>query len=90
MITFAWYYSTRWTSALVAQVIWVIGASMVVLAGLIHLPRPAIAAFGLTLVLGHNLLDGIPPAASAPGPRSGTSSTSRASSRWCPSSCSIR
>jgi uncharacterized membrane protein len=42
-------------------VIWVIGASMIVLAGLIALPRPAIAAFGLVLVLGHNLLDGIPP-----------------------------
>jgi uncharacterized membrane protein len=43
-------------------VIWAIGASMVVLAGLIYLPRPAIAAFGLLLVLGHNLLDGIAPA----------------------------
>ena len=43
--------------------IWAIGASMVILAGLIHLPRPAIAGFGLLLVLGHNLLDGIPPAA---------------------------
>src|SRR6185312_8177986 len=31
--------------------------------GLIHLPRPAIAGFGLLLVLGHNLLDGITPAA---------------------------
>src|SRR6185437_3135680 len=36
---------------------------MVILAGLIHLPRPAIAGFGLLLVLGHNLLDGITPAA---------------------------
>ena len=34
---------------------------MVVLAGLIHLPRAAVAAFGLALVLGHNLLDGIAP-----------------------------
>ncbi len=63
LITFAWYFSTRMPLGLAAQVIWVIGASMVVLAGLIYLPRPAIAAFGLTLVLGHNLLDGIPPAA---------------------------
>ena len=46
-----------------AQVIWAIGASMVVLAGLIHLPRAAVAAFGLALVLGHNLLDGVAPAA---------------------------
>jgi uncharacterized membrane protein len=34
---------------------------MVVLVGLIHLPRPVIAGFGLLLVLGHNLLDGITP-----------------------------
>jgi uncharacterized membrane protein len=43
----------------IAQVIWVIGASMVVLAGLIHLPRWAIAATGLAMIAGHNLLDGI-------------------------------
>jgi uncharacterized membrane protein len=42
---------------LVLQVIWAIGASMVVLAGLVWLARPAIAAFALTLIAGHNLLD---------------------------------
>ncbi len=61
VITFAWYYTTELTVGLVAQVIWVIGASMVVLAGLIHLPRMAVAIFGAMLVLGHNLLDGIAP-----------------------------
>jgi uncharacterized membrane protein len=40
------------------QVIWVIGVSMIVLAGLIHLPRVVIAAFGLIMIAGHNLLDG--------------------------------
>ncbi|MDX2165559.1 MAG: heparan-alpha-glucosaminide N-acetyltransferase domain-containing protein [Deltaproteobacteria bacterium] len=44
---------------LVLQVIWAIGASMVVLAGLVWLPRGAIAAFALGLVAGHNLLDGV-------------------------------
>jgi len=61
VISFGWYFTTRMTTGAVAQVIWVIGASMVVLAELIHLPRPAVAAFGLALVLGHNLLDGITP-----------------------------
>ncbi len=61
VITFGWYFTTRMTMGVVAQVIWAIGASMVVLSGLIHLPRPAVAAFGLALVLGHNLLDGITP-----------------------------
>ena len=44
---------------LVLQVIWVIGASMVVLAGLVWLPRAAIAAFAVALIAGHNLLDGV-------------------------------
>ncbi|MGZ9103397.1 MAG: DUF1624 domain-containing protein [Rhodoplanes sp.] len=41
------------------QVIWVIGASMVVLAGLVYLPRWAIAAVALAMIAGHNLLDGV-------------------------------
>jgi uncharacterized membrane protein len=61
VVSFGWYFTTRMQLGAVAQVIWVIGASMIVLAGLIQLPRPAVAAFGLVLVLGHNLLDGITP-----------------------------
>src|ERR1044071_1795096 len=41
----------------VAQVIWVIGVSMIVMAGLIYLPKMAIAGYGVALVLFHNLLD---------------------------------
>ena len=61
LISFGWYFTTRFTMGIIAQVIWVIGASMVLLAGLIYLPRLAIAAFGLALALGHNLLDGVAP-----------------------------
>jgi uncharacterized membrane protein len=43
----------------IAQVIWAIGASMIVLAALVHLPRWAIATVGLVMIAGHNLLDGI-------------------------------
>jgi uncharacterized membrane protein len=43
------------------QVIFAIGASMVVLAGLVYLPRWAIAAIGIGMIAGHNLLDGIKP-----------------------------
>src|SRR5215813_7872149 len=39
------------------QVIWVIGVSMIVLAGLIHLPLKVTAGFGLTMIALHNLLD---------------------------------
>ena len=43
----------------IMQVIFAIGASMVVLAALVHLPRRAIATIGVGLIAGHNLLDGI-------------------------------
>ena len=40
-------------------VLWAFGASMIILAVLIHLPRAIIIALGILLVFGHNLLDGI-------------------------------
>ena len=40
------------------QVIWVIGVSMIVMSGLIHLPLKVITAFGLLMIALHNLLDG--------------------------------
>lgn len=39
------------------QVIWVIGVSMIVLAGLIHLPLRVVAGFGVLMIALHNLLD---------------------------------
>jgi uncharacterized membrane protein len=39
------------------QVIWVIGASMIVLAALIHLPLKVTAGFGIVMIALHNLLD---------------------------------
>jgi uncharacterized membrane protein len=39
------------------QVIWVIGVSMICLAGLIHLPLNIISGFGLLMIALHNLLD---------------------------------
>ena len=42
-----------------AIVIWAIGWSMVVLAALVFLPRAAVLLFGLTLIAGHNLFDGV-------------------------------
>lgn len=39
------------------QVIWVIGASMIILALLIHLPLRVVAAFGILMIALHNLLD---------------------------------
>jgi len=41
------------------QVIWVLGWSMVALAGLSRAPRSVVAAVGAALVLGHNAFDGV-------------------------------
>ncbi len=51
-ITFNLYYDF-----VIFQVIWVIGASMIVLAALVYLPQRVILAIGLVLVFGHNLFD---------------------------------
>lgn len=45
----------------IVTVLWALGWAMIALAGLIWLPIPAIAAIGIAMVAGHNLLDGIPP-----------------------------
>jgi uncharacterized membrane protein len=39
-----------------------LGASMIVLAGLVHLPAPVVGGIGMAVVAGHNLLDPIRPA----------------------------
>ena len=49
---------------LVLQVIWAIGASMIVLAGAQYLGVKACVAIGLIILLGHNALDSIWPAGS--------------------------
>jgi uncharacterized membrane protein len=41
------------------QVIWVIGVSMIMLAGLIHLPLRTVAAIGVGMIVAHNLLDDV-------------------------------
>ena len=46
-----------------ALVLWALGWSMIVMAALVGLPRPALATLGLAIVAGHNLTDGLRPAA---------------------------
>jgi uncharacterized membrane protein len=60
VVRLAWMFSLD-VSFFSTGVIWVIGASMVVLAALVHLPRWAIAATAITMIAGHNLLDGLRP-----------------------------
>jgi uncharacterized membrane protein len=52
-----WTFNFDYAQYMLAGVIWVIGWSMIVLAGLVHLPTRAIAAFGIAIMAGHNLMD---------------------------------
>jgi uncharacterized membrane protein len=53
------WFNVDFHFALQLQVIWAIGVSMIVLAGLIHLPLRAIAAIGIAMIALHNALDPI-------------------------------
>jgi len=57
VIGFGWAFSVPFM--LFLQVIWVIGASMIVLAALVWLPRVVVLIIGIAIVAGHNLLDPI-------------------------------
>jgi uncharacterized membrane protein len=52
----------------IAQVIWALGLSMLLMAAMIHLPWAGLCSVSLALVLGHNLLDPlVAPAWNGPG-----------------------
>jgi uncharacterized membrane protein len=58
LVKIGWSFSVR-PDFFLLQVIWVIGWSMVALAGMIFLPRKALIIVAGLLIFGHNLLDGI-------------------------------
>lgn len=58
VVRFGWIFDPTY-SFLMAGVLWAIGWSMVVLAALIRMPIPLIAALGIFLMGGHNLFDHI-------------------------------
>lgn len=58
IINFGWNFDVAFTNVYFI-VIWALGISMIVLAGLIYLPYKLILLIGITIVAGHNLLDHI-------------------------------
>ena len=57
VMRFFWTFNFDVLNYNLAGVLWMIGWCMVALAGIIFLPLPAIAALGLAIVFGHNLID---------------------------------
>jgi len=58
IMDFLWWFDITF-SFINLQVIWAIGICMILLGILIYLPKKLILIFGLAMVFGHNLLDGI-------------------------------
>lgn len=58
----AWTFHLDYSQGVFLQVIWAIGASMIVLAALVYLPVRAVAITGIAIIALHNLLDPITPA----------------------------
>jgi uncharacterized membrane protein len=53
-ISFSWQFGYN---VMIAQVLWAIGVSMMILGGLVWLPRTAVGAIGVLLIATHNLFD---------------------------------
>jgi uncharacterized membrane protein len=58
IVNFGWKFDFNFTYTNLAT-IWQLGISMIVLAGLIYLPKKFILALSLIIIFGHNLLDNI-------------------------------
>jgi uncharacterized membrane protein len=69
LVRFTILFNVDYSFLGLAEVIWVIGISMIILAGLIFLPTRVTAIVGIGMIALHNLLDGIrvPPATALAG-----------------------
>ena len=56
----AWTFNLDFAHYMLAGVIWMIGWCMVLMSGLVFLPRKAIAALGIAIIAGHNITDFFP------------------------------
>jgi uncharacterized membrane protein len=53
----AWTFNLDFRHYEMAGVIWVIGCCMILMAGLVKLPPPAVGALGVLIIAAHNLMD---------------------------------
>jgi uncharacterized membrane protein len=58
VVKLAWYFKLNFSN-IDLMVIWVLGASMIVLAGALHLPKKFIIIISLVGIAGHNFFDGL-------------------------------
>ena len=58
VVNFGWNFNFRFPMVLLVT-IWTLGLSMILMAALIYLPKRLILLLSLTIIAGHNLLDGV-------------------------------
>jgi uncharacterized membrane protein len=68
LLRFGWTFNLDYAGFTFAGVIWAIGWSMVVLAGLVFLPTAATAAIGLAMIVGHNAAGALAFGVESPSP----------------------
>ncbi len=61
LIRFSWTFNVDYAHYMLAGVIWMIGWSMIALSLLSRLPVGVVAAIGVIVIAGHNVLDFVPP-----------------------------
>ncbi len=57
LLRVAWTFNFNFMDYEMAGVIWVIGCCMILMAGLVKLPPPAVATIGVVIIATHNLMD---------------------------------
>jgi uncharacterized membrane protein len=57
ILRFAWTFNVDFRHYEMAGVLWVIGCCMVLMAGMVRLPLPAVGTIGVIIIGAHNLLD---------------------------------
>lgn len=62
VVRLGWTFNFDYAHYILAGVIWMIGWSMMLLAALVRLPVHLVGGTGVTVILAHNLLDGVLPA----------------------------
>jgi uncharacterized membrane protein len=66
VVRVAWTFNFDYAHYILAGVLWMLGVCMILLAGLVRLPTPAIATFGLLVIFAQNIVGLLPQA--VPGP----------------------
>jgi uncharacterized membrane protein len=64
VIRIAWTFNFDFANYMIAGVIWMIGWCMILMAAVIHVPLPAVAAISIAIVALHNITDFFRPAIS--------------------------